>query len=194
MSHTDAVLEAVARPYGIFAGDDVPEFSILPDMLPSVGEIIRRIEAGVQLRFGDPIELAQRKVVVERITALQQALEGLRPAYGGIGHNKPPPDNDLAAKKSTEIAEAANNINIEISKPEPDALAVGRSAQVLYGVLEWAAVKANMALDEFLKKLAGGVGLATAVGLTQYWAEVLQFVQSVVSASTKWLSSITPPF
>lgn len=165
-----------------------------PDIVPDLDEIVRGIEAGTQVRFGDPYELAQRKVVVERITTLQQALERLRPTRGGIGHNRPPPDNDVSAEKSTEIAEAANYISTELSKPEPDALAVGRSAQTLKGVLKWAAAKADMAFDEFLKKLAHVIALAAGLGLAGHWDEVLQAIQSVVNAAANWLSSITLPF
>jgi len=163
-----------------------------PDIAPDLDEIVQRIDAGTQVRFGDPYEIAQRKVVVERITALQQALERLRPAHGGIGHNKPPPDNNVTVERSTEIAEAANSISTEIGKQEPDALAVGRSAQALKGVLKWAAAKVDMAFDEFLKKLAGSS--AVVVVVTGYWDEVLKAAQGIVNAVAEWLSSITLPF
>lgn len=192
--HTDLIQDDMARPFGVIAGDDVPGFSVLPVLLPDLDETIKTIEASAQLRFGDPYELAHRKVVVERITALQNELKGLRLAHGGIGHNNPPPDSGVLVEKYSEIAEAANNLETEISKPEPDALAVGRSVQMLHGVLKWAAAKADLTFDEFLKTLARVGALGAVVGLTGKWAEVLQLIQSVVSASAKWLSSITLPF
>ena len=165
-----------------------------PDVIPDLDKIVGEIEAGAQMRFGDSYELAERNIVAENIAILRQALEEHRPAHGGIGHNMPPGGSDEALEKATEIAAAAESISEEINKPEPDALAVGRSAQTLKGIVGWAAEKADMAVDEFMKTLAKGIAAAVVVGLVGIWADVLQAVQSVVSAATNWLSTITLPF
>ena len=125
---------------------------------------------------------------------LEQALAKLQPAPGGLGHNNPPLDDDVAIQKSMEISEAANNISAELGKAEPDALVVGRNAQALKVVFNWASTKANMAADEFSKKVGQGAAVAALVGFTALWIDVVQAVQNVLVSATTWLSSITAAF
>jgi hypothetical protein len=164
------------------------------NFIPDLDDIVREIEAGTQVRFGGPDELLERKVILERISALEDALEKLQPPHGGIGHNQPPPDNDIAIEKSAEIIEAANSIKTELRKDQPDALAAGRSALILKGILKWAAAKADMAVNVFVTALAGKMGYDAAIDLKGAWAEVLRVIHSIIIAVINWLSSISMPF
>src|SRR5262245_57233814 len=57
-------------------------------------QIIDRLHSGVKPTYGDGYELEQRQAILERLDSLKSALAQTRPAHGGIGHNRPPPDDD----------------------------------------------------------------------------------------------------
>jgi hypothetical protein len=67
------------------------ESPVPPD---SLEQIIDRLQSGVRPTYGDGYEQEQRRRAIERLNALGSALAAMTPPHGGIGHNRPPPDDE----------------------------------------------------------------------------------------------------
>lgn len=95
----------------------------------------------------------------ETVAALLAAPE-LLPA--GIGHNNPPEalgDLPISQDDLTGASEMISRVLREVSKPIPNKTAIESAAnwikQTLWKATVWFAKKADMAIDEFVKKFAG---------------------------------------
>lgn len=154
-------------------------------------EVIRLV-AGVQPLFGHATDLVFRERLLRRISVLQEELEKLTPQYGGMGHNNPPSDMELLKEKEEEIVEATETIRSELVKADPDALKVGKSAQMLGGVLKFFAEKGEMMLDEYLKELARFAAKATVV--IPAIISIGLIALEIIKGAAGWLSAITLPF
>lgn len=166
-------------------------------------EILSELERGVRPRFGDAFELDQRKSIVGRLDALKKALEPAKPAHGGIGHNRPPPDADEPQVTVVdEIREAEATIRREVEKSEPNAVEVARAASRLSVALGWLAKKADVAAENFAKELGGSLGKwagpALIGGIGYAVATVVpglgEAIHSVITHVVAWLSNVTSPF
>lgn len=137
-------------------------------------------------RYGSPEEREARARAREAIEELRRALE--RPRIIGIGHNRPPPEEEKEPEGIKELRPALQELSTELAKPNPDIALVKRWATPLRDALvataKWSAKKIDIALDEAAKTAgqAIGVGVVSIVGLHYYPAMVTAF-----EAVTNWL-------
>lgn len=90
--------------------------------------IVARLQTGLRPRFGDAYELTQRREILGKVSELRKALARVSPAHGGIGHNRPPPDEDSPqAVIVQEALDAGEVIEQELVRPEPNALEVAKA-------------------------------------------------------------------
>lgn len=155
---------------------------------------IRTIEQGAVAQIGTVQEIAERKVILERLAVLEKEIEEFRSRPGMMGHNRPPPDEDVAGPSISEISEAAHALGQELSLPEPKAAEVARRATILerLGSL-WRAAKreakktAEQAREEIRKK-AIGAAVTMAGGSAWVWhGKIAEVSAEVVDAVLKWL-------
>jgi len=139
-----------------------------------------RLERGVLIRQEDQLKTSAKDAAEDGIanvlSAIQAADEALRdltsavlpvPSHGEIGHNEPPIEFVLGPADLTEAAIALDSIRAEISNPIPnsDILRQNRKRVGEYAlkVAQWAAAKANIFTEEFVKSL--GQKAASPAGL-----------------------------
>lgn len=170
-----------------------------PELEPDIDLIIENLKAGIKPNYGAPHELAEREAILDRLAQLETTLEGLRPRHGGLGHNNPPDDDETdTAGVLSDVNEASKVIREELSKAEPDALAVGLATSRLRTLVTWFGKKFDIAADAFAKAVGDSAGKATgvaAVGLAAYaYSPVGKIINDVVSLTTQWLQNVTMPF
>jgi hypothetical protein len=169
---------------------------------PDLSQIIQRLEAGARPKYGDGYERQLRQELLDQLDEMRRALVRAKPTHGGIGHNKPPPDDDVSqVPNAEEVHDAAELIKNELVKPEPDALAVARATSALKSSLLWLGKKINIAVDNFAKefggaagKLAGKAVVTAAVAGATYVTSLGGLIADVVRASARWLHYVTLPF
>lgn len=159
---------------------------------PDLDSLVLQLEAGAEPKLGGKYELGLRKEIVDRVEALEEAVRNLasrRPA--GIGHNRPPEDEDddtISEKTKTELAETAAEIKAELNAPKPDALKVGKLAQTLKAIGGWLCKKLDKAVDVAITvAVTAGIVWATNHAL---WEKLL----SVVNGTGQWLEAILSNF
>ncbi len=164
--------------------DDLP---FDPDV--ELETVQRRLAAGVIPQFGGGDELERRAEILKRLDALEAALRRPPRARGGIGHNNPPPDSDLAAESLlSDIAEASRTIRTEITKDRPDVKAVAEATSQIHAGARW--FVRNVA-DGYTKALGAAGAAATIAWLSP---QARQLMLDVSSAAIHWLSHVTLPF
>jgi hypothetical protein len=160
-------------------------------------EILAMLERGTEPRFGGQEERAQRRAILSRLEALESELEALKPAHGGIGHNRPPED-DGAITVIEDAQEAAVEIRTELVKDTPDALVVARATSRLQTAIGWLLKKVDTAADAFAKTIgaAAATGAAVVVGgyATKALPKLAELANDVVAKTTDWLQNVTLPF
>jgi hypothetical protein len=157
----------------------------------SLEQIIDRLHSGVKPTYGDGYELEQRQAILERLNSLKSALAQMTPAHGGIGHNRPPPDDDSPqALALPEIRDAEQTISSELAKAAPDALEVAKATSRLRTALGWIAKKLDKGVDAIIT-------VAVVEGI-HHGPEILpplvKAAAEVISSIIRWLSYVTPAF
>lgn len=159
---------------------------------PDLDDLSRRLEAGIPVLIGTPVELRRRREIRSRIDELQNELSRLSSEYGGMGHNNPPKDEDLTSADTEVLSIMVNSSNIltaELSKEEPNALEIAKAGSSLRNLGHWLAGKGDVFADEFAKGLGKSLGenIGKAIGL----AVLITTISSVIGF---WLQAITWPF
>ncbi|MET3352402.1 UNVERIFIED_ORG: hypothetical protein ABID33_000285 [Xanthobacter viscosus] len=160
-------------------------------------QVLKMLESGATPIFGGEEERAQRREILSRLDVLEAELKALKPAHGGIGHNRPPEDEETSPIVG-EVQEAVAEIGAEMVKATPDALAVAQATSRLQTAIGWLQKKADTAVDAFAKSLGNAAGISVA-GLatyvtSQFLPGVAKAASDVVSATIAWLQTVTGPF
>lgn len=117
----------------------------------SLEQITDRLRSGVKPTYGDGYELEQRRAILGRLDTLKSALAKMTPAHGGIGHNRPPPDDDSPqALAIIEIREAEHTISRELAKAAPNALEIANATSRLRTALGWIGKKLDKGVDAII--------------------------------------------
>lgn len=147
--------------------------------------------------FGSAAEQAQRRTVLDRLTALERELVAIKPQLGMIGHNNPPetlaPDPEVLAG---EISDAASIIRNEIAEEQPDVTAVARGASALQRI--WKMLRAARdeaaefakAVKEKARDKAAEMVVAALGGGALYGPKIIDALQSAVAAIGHWMHMI----
>jgi len=144
--------------------------------------------------FGNAAEQAQRRSVLDRLTALEREIEAIRPQLGMMGHNQPPeamaPDPALLAG---EITDAAATIRAELAEQQPDVAAVARGASALQRI--WKMLRAargeagkfaGAVKDKAREKAAEIVAGAVIGGGAIYGPQIITALEATVAAIGQW--------
>lgn len=163
----------------------------------ALNKAISDLESGITPNFGDAIDLEYRRIVGSDLDTILRALPSR--ALAGIGHNRPPLDNESSAQDAIEeIREAATSIKGELAKAVPDAIEAAQSASKLRKVADWIWKKFDTAADAFSKKIGEHAATATVVGattvITLEWQDLGNLLKSAVGHASQWLAHITLPF
>jgi hypothetical protein len=189
------------------AAEEAAEDYHAPPPEPDFDEFVRRLEAGTEPSYGSTLERQERQELIDRIAALEEKLAELTPDYGGIGHNRPPPDSEEAAEGNAEptaiaaqlpavVNESTSIIKGEVAKESPNAIAVARAGGRLQALWRWLGGKADAAADEFAKAFGKALGdwsgkavvIAAAAGtLGGVWSAL----HGVIHAAAQWLQTVT---
>ncbi|MEA3045199.1 MAG: putative restriction endonuclease [Sphingomonadales bacterium] len=178
-AETQAAIEALRQ-------DPLPELDEVSDELEAVQT---RIRSGTPLHFGTAVERRQRRLVLDRLAALEEEIQRLRAQPGMIGHNLPPPDDDELSPSVREVGSAIETIRGELGKPAPDAATVAERG----GLIERAA-RVWRALIGEVRKMGGALKerarerLAETLLVAAYPLAVL--MHKVASGVLTWLQLI----
>lgn len=147
--------------------------------------------------LGSAAEQAQRRTVLDRLTALEREIEAIKPQLGMMGHNNPPealaPDPEILAG---EISDAAATIRNELAEGQPDVAAVARGASALqriWKVLRAAREEAGKfagAVKEKARDKAAELVVAVVGGGALYGPQIIDALQSTVAAISRWFQLI----
>lgn len=125
--------------------------------------------------------------VLARLDAAEKALAKLQSPHGGIGHNNPP-DGPLTPEEQVDASAAVAELREEAAATRPDPSRAQRAAQVLAKVAatvgRWIWKRAEMGIDEAIKKAAGAGGIFTAADAMDAW----QKLNALVEAVGRWIS------
>lgn len=172
--------------------DEEPEEADPPP--PSLDEIRRRLDGGIQPRFDDPLQAQARAALRSEIAELRELLAQHAPRHRGIGDNNPPDAIGLSIELTMDISIAIGQIDDELVKEAPNANTVVESTSVLDSALASARRKLDRFGDAFTDGLGDQLGRNTAVliGVASY--PVLEKIVQLVQAALHWLDVITLPF
>lgn len=162
--------------------------------LSQLSGYIERIEDGVTPTFGTIGDLEGRKAILERISVLEREIEEIRKQPGMIGHNRPPPDEELSDPSVSDIAKAAQKIGEELQKDSPRPAEVARNATILERAAAlWRALKREAAKtgeqlkNEIRKRAAETVVSFGVAGATVFHKQLGELVGHAVDAILTWL-------
>lgn len=156
-------------------------------------KIVSRLEAGANTSFAPNGETDIRRALRDAALRLAEALDDRRPHHGEMGHNGPPLDDEgkpLPVDFVNEIQDATRTIIEETGKPAPDALTVARAASRLQALKGWLKPRADLAADEFAKKVGSSAGVATVAGVGIACATLATPLRDAVLAAVHWLTKI----
>lgn len=176
--------------------DDRLEVEESDSSTDDLDSLIADLEAGAPTRYGDEYELSQRRMVLDRLQEVERECERLKPTHGGIGHNRPPPDEIGVARDSViaEAGEDAQSIRFELQKKEPDARIVARAASRLKALANWVGKKIDKGADAFMTTLGAGAAAAAISLIVKESPAIADKINQLLAAVTKWLATITVPF
>ena len=155
---------------------------------PSLDDIRHRLTSGGQPHFGDRLEIRERETARLEIARLRELLEQGKRKHGGIGHNNPPEQMTLPTEMAVNISVAINVIDVELTKPAPNVVAVIESAGKLEKVLAWVWRKLDKSVDGFMTAI--GVGIAADLAGLPVFEKIAQLFSAVL----EWLNTVTLPF
>lgn len=147
--------------------------------------------------LGSAAEQAQRRTVLDRLTALEREIEAIKPQLGMMGHNNPPealaPDPEILAG---EISDAAATIRTELAEEQPDVVAVARGVSALQRI--WKMLRAARdeagkfagAVKEKARDKAAELVVAAVGGGALYGHQIVDALQSTVAAIGHWFRLI----
>jgi len=147
--------------------------------------------------LGSAAEQAQRRMVLDRLTALEREIEAIKPQLGMMGHNNPPealaPDPEILAG---EISDAAATIRTELAEGQPDVAAVARGVSALQRI--WKMLRAARdeagkfagAVKEKARDKAAELVVAAVGGGALYGHQIVDALQSTVAAIGHWFRLI----
>jgi len=147
--------------------------------------------------LGSEAEQAQRRMVLDRLTALEREIEAIKPQLGMMGHNNPPealaPDPEILAG---EISDAAATIRTELAEGQPDVVAVARGVSALQRI--WKMLRAARdeagkfagAVKEKARDKAAELVVAAVGGGALYGHQIVDALQSAVAAIGHWFRLI----
>ena len=134
-----AYLAAIAR--------DEPDEEPSDDPSETIEAALARLRKGFPSSFGSPEDLAQRAVIRKHLEALRAELARLPTSAPGKGHNNPPPDDDDVPSVPEVVASIAE-IDGELDKPEPDAVAVVAAASRISRAGRWLKARFDNAVEK----------------------------------------------
>ena len=173
--------------------DEARERVALPDF-----EIFSaRISAGAVPDFGTNEAIDRRADLERKIAALNDELIGLEPAPAPIGHNRPPLDLDGADIEDIpaivrEIRIENASLGDEIKTPQPDLQATVAKFSRLRAIGAWLAKKADMFLDEAVKKAGAIFGGSAALFFAAQLPQIQSLLFSVLKSANEWLQAVLP--
>ena len=126
---------------------DEPDEEHLEDFAETIENVLDRLRAGFPVSFGSREDLAQRAVVRRHLEALRAELDRLPPSTPGKGHNNPPSDDDEVPSVLDVVASIAE-IDAELDKPEPDAVAVVAAASRISRAGKWLKARFDKAVEK----------------------------------------------
>lgn len=176
----------------------VPEADELTDQTehraeePDLDKFIERLIEGAQPTYGSRAEVQVREEMAAEIRRLQRELDRLRPAHGGIGHNRPPADLPDAPESEiiVAIAQDAATIDAEVQNANPNALNVATSARRLQRIARWLSGKGDIFAEEFARAFGRSLGKYGAAAISA--GGLLLMLQGVVRSAGQWLQSVLP--
>ncbi len=147
--------------------------------------------------LGSAAERAQRRTVLDRLTALEREIEAIKPQLGMMGHNNPPealaPDAEILAG---EISDAAATVRTELAEKEPDVAAVAQGASALQRIWKMLrtareeAAKFAGAVKDKARDKAAELVVAAMGGGALYGPQIIDALQSAVAAIGHWFRLI----
>ena len=149
--------------------------------------------AGVTPRFGDADEVKSRDALRTEIEDLRDALKSAQTGQVGIGHNQPPGSLSLSVELTVEVSQAVDEIDAEVSKPDPNVESVVRSAGRLEKVVGWIGRKLDITVDAFLARI-GSAGAVAAIGGAVALSPVGERLLELFRAALTWLATVTLTF
>ena len=162
---------------------------------PDLEQIIARLQAGVRPSYGDASEMGQRRLVLDQLEAVERALERLQPTRAGIGHNRPPQDdNEEDEPNEGDAKEAVAAIRDAMQNAEPDALVVAIATSRLANFAGWISKKVDKTADKFFETLGASAAAAAVLAAVRKWEFVQQAVHGLVQVTTHWLEAVTQLF
>lgn len=170
-----------------------------PEAEDDLDLIIDRLRSGLRPSYGDAYELERRREALQRLDQLKLALEAVAPQHGGIGHNRPPPDEDsLQVSVINDVREANEVIRKELAKPQPDALQIAEATSRLRKAFGWLGKKIDVAAESFAKGFGSAAGKATGIVVAASVGSNVpplgKLIAEVVTYVSQWLSHVTMPF
>jgi hypothetical protein len=162
---------------------------------PDLDELTEALEAGHPSLTGNPADLRRREQLIGQIAAVKKQLAELRPQYGGVGHNNPPPDEDECLQVSSAldlVDETVDRLGGELTKDDPNAIQVGRAGRTLRNAAHWLGGKGDLFAEEFAKAL--GKSLGESAGKALAVAGLVTLLGTLVTHVATWLQAISWPF
>ena len=150
-------------------------------------------QAGRRPTFGTVEELALRAVIRAELRELREEVRGLRTQHGGIGHNHPPSDAQLAPEILAEVDAASTAIEASISRTEPQVEVVIEQTRRLAAIGAWLRRKGDLMVDEAAKIAGKGLGAALIAGGSILGAEILGLrpgIMRLIGQLSKWLQVV----
>jgi hypothetical protein len=130
--------------------------------------------------YGSPEEREARARAQAAIDELRAALDN--PVSIGIGHNRPPADNE--PDELSELRPALPELSLELSKPEPNISLVKKWAaplrKALIESLKWVGRKLDKGVDAAMT--VGGTGAAI-----WFWTQYSEALHTAFNAVVDWL-------
>jgi hypothetical protein len=159
---------------------------------PTLEDIQRRLNNGVTLVFGGPIEHQERQALRRELAELRDLLAQQPPQHGRMGHNQPPEHLSLTIELRLEAIESIDRMAAELAKDTPDVAVVVESAGRLRKIWSWVCKKLDKSVDNFVGAVGTTIGVTVAAELAGI--PVSEKIGKVLNMTVEWLNTVTLPF